>query len=106
MGAGAQPAAEHRYQDAACAQRRDQISGRQAGAVELEEHQIGVRRLHPHAGDLRQALRETSRTGMILGEPRDIVVEGIEAGGGADTGLAHGAAEPLFPAPDLVDESL
>src|SRR5687767_447058 len=32
---------------------------------------------------------------MILGEARDVVLEGVEAGSGEDARLAHGAAEDL-----------
>ena len=41
---------------------------------------------------------------MILGQPFDVVVEGVEAGGGADAALTQRAAEPLLPAPGAVDE--
>src|ERR1017187_7739678 len=42
--------------------------------------------------------------GVVARKPVDMVVEGVDAGGRANAGLAHRAAQPLLPAPDLVDE--
>ena len=50
------------------------------------------------AGRARQRLGEAARVGVILGEPRDVVLERVQAGGGEDAGLAHAAAEHLAPA--------
>ena len=41
---------------------------------------------------------------MIVGKPFDMMVERVDAGGSTNTGLAHRAAEPLLPAPGVVDE--
>jgi hypothetical protein len=41
---------------------------------------------------------------VIVGQPVDVVVERVDAGGGTDAGLPHRSAKPLLPAPDLVDE--
>ena len=54
----------------------------------------------------RQRLGEAARVGVILGQPRDVVLERVEAGGGEDAGLAHAAAEHLAPAVRAVDERL
>src|SRR5580698_5641328 len=35
-----------------------------------------------------------------------MMVERVDAGSGANAGLPHGAAQPLLPAPDLVDEAV
>ena len=75
------------------------------GAVGLEEHQIGLGLLHLDAVDLRQAARQRPRIGVIVGEAVDVMVERVDAGRGADAGLPHRSAEPLLPAPDVVDES-
>ena len=40
----------------------------------------------------------------VVRQAIDMVVERIDAGCGADTGLAHRSAQALLPAPDLVDE--
>jgi hypothetical protein len=41
---------------------------------------------------------------MIVGEAVDVMVERVDAGGGANAGLPHRSTEALFPAPDIVDE--
>ena len=43
---------------------------------------------------------------VVLGEPLDVVVERVQAGGREDPRLAHRAAEHLLAAPGLVDQGL
>ena len=50
---------------------------------------------------LEQAFREPARPRVILGEPVDVVVEGVDAGGRDDPGLAHRPAEQVLEAPRL-----
>ena len=104
MGAGADAAVHHGEQHAALAQRLDHLVAGDAGAVGLEEHQIGLGLLHLDAVDLRQPARQRAGIGVIVGEAVDVMVERVDAGRGADAGLPHRAAEALLPAPDLVDE--
>ena len=54
--------------------------------------------------DLRQAAGERARIGVVVGEAIDVMVERVDAGGGADAGLPHRAAEALLPLPHRVDE--
>ena len=42
---------------------------------------------------------EPGRAAVVLGEPVDVVVEGVEPGRGEDARLAHAAAEPLAQHP-------
>ena len=86
------------------AQRAWQLVARHAGAVGVEEDQVGVGFLHHHARDLPQAAGQRLGVGVVLGQAIDVVVERVEAGGGADAGLAHRAAEALLPAPGVADE--
>src|SRR6185312_12432827 len=102
MRAGANAAVHHREQDAALAQGLDHFGAGDAGAVRLEEYQIGLGLLHLDAIDLRQSPRP--RIGVIVGEAVDVMVERVDAGRGANTGLPHRPAEALLPAPDVVDE--
>ncbi len=104
MGTGADAAVHHCQQHAARAQRCDHLLSRNAGAVGLEEHQVGFGLLHLDAVDLRQPARQRPRIGVIVGEAIDVMVERIDAGRRTDAGLAHRAAEALLPAPDIVDE--
>jgi hypothetical protein len=41
---------------------------------------------------------------VIVGEAVDVMVERVDAGGRSNAGLPHRSAEPLLPAPDVVDE--
>ena len=104
MRAGANAAVHHREQNAALAQGLDHLVAGDAGAVRLEEHQIGLGLLHLDAVDLRQPARQRARIGVIVGEAVDVMVERVDAGRGANAGLPHRSAEALFPAPDVVDE--
>ena len=82
----------------------DHLVAGDAGAVGPEEDQVGFGLLHLDARDLRQPPRQRAGIGVIVRKAIDMMVERVDAGGGADAGLAHRAAEPLLPAPDLVDE--
>ena len=104
MGAGPDPAVHHRQQHAALTQCLDHIFAGDAGAIGFEENEVGFGLLHLDAGNLRQSLRQRAGIGVVVGEPVDMVIERVDAGGGADAGLAHRAAEALLPAPDVVDE--
>ena len=81
-----------------------QFIGGHAGAARVEEHQVGFRLLDDQSGDLRQAASQDARVRVILGEPVDIVLERVGAGGGANPRLTQRPAQTLLPAPCLVDE--
>ena len=49
------------------------------------------------------AAAKRGRAGVVVGEPLDVVVEGVQAGGGQDADLAHAAAVALAPDPGLGD---
>ena len=53
MGAGPDPAVHHGQPYAALAQVRNHVATADAGAIGLEEYQIGFGLLHIDAGDLR-----------------------------------------------------
>jgi hypothetical protein len=105
MGAGPDAAVHHGEQHAALLQRLDHFFAGDAGAVGVEENQVGFGLLHIDPGDLRQTPRQRPGVGVIVRQPVDVVVERVNAGGGANAGLPHRAAKPLLPAPDLVDET-
>jgi hypothetical protein len=106
MRAGADAPVHHREQNAALAQGLDQLVAGDAGAIRLEEHQIGLGLLHLDAIDLRQPPCQRAGVGMIVGEAVDVMVERRDAGRGANAGLPHRSAEALFPAPDVIDEGV
>ena len=56
----------------------------------VEEHQIGVRLLDRDARHLAQAACKGLGVAMVVGQPIHVMVERMQAGGGADAGLAHG----------------
>ena len=45
----------------------------------------------------RARRREAAGTAVIVGQAVDVVLEGVQAGGGDDTRLPHAAAEELAP---------
>ena len=49
------------------------------------------------------ALGEPARARVVVGEPLDVVVERVDAGGGDDPRLAHRAAEEVLLAPRALD---
>ena len=86
MGAGPDAAIHHGEQDASLPQARDHVVAADAGAVRLEEHQVGLRLLHIDAGDLRQSPRQCPGVAVILRQPVDMVIERVSAGSGANPG--------------------
>ena len=56
------------------------------------------------ARDLGHAPRQGGGVGVVLGQAVDVVLQGVDTGGGVHAALAHRAAEPLLPAPGLADE--
>jgi hypothetical protein len=80
---------------------------RGAPSGERDEEEVRLHREHDGgAGERRQALGEPPRVVVILGEPRHVVVERVEAGRGEDAGLPHAAAEALAEPARLEDEVL
>ena len=70
----------------------------QPGLVNVEDHDVRLHRarieLDPgNAGELQGQLPGPL---MILGQPVDVMLQGIDAGGGNDPGLPHGAPEALL----------
>src|SRR2546421_5427396 len=72
----------------------------------LEEHDVGLdaRGIQAHAGQPREPVGQPTRVGVIVGQTLDVMPERVDAAGGDDAGLAHGAAHLLLAAPRLVDE--
>ena len=85
------------------------ISGHEvhAGFSRSEQCAPG-RRTRPHVNDsdifAADQLCQRAGIGVIVGEAIDMVVERVDAGGRANSGLPHRTAEALLPAPDIVDE--
>jgi len=104
MHAGADAAVHDSQQHTALAQFRNHPVGGDARAVGPEEHQIGLGLLHLDAVDLREPARQRPRIGMVVRETVDVMVERVNTACSANAGLPHRAAEPLLPAPDLVNE--
>src|SRR5438445_2369252 len=72
----------------------------------LEEHDVGLdaRGIEANAGQPHEPVRQPPRVGVIVGQTLDVMPERVDAAGGDDAGLAHGAAHLLLAAPRLVDE--
>ncbi len=70
--------------------------------VELDEVRLDLVEVDREPGRV-PALGEPARAGVVVGQPLDVVVEGVHAGGGDDPGLAHGAAEQVLLAPRALD---
>jgi hypothetical protein len=65
----------------------------------VDHHDVRV-----HGGGIHVArLGEQPGVLVVLGEPVDVVVEGVEPGGGQDADLPHPAAHPLAPDPRFRD---
>src|SRR6185312_1986961 len=77
----------------------------QAGLVNVEDHDVRLHgaRFELDPGNAGQLLRQLPGPLVILGQPIDVVLQGIDAGGGNDPGLPHGAPETLLVAPGLLD---
>ena len=56
----------------------------------------------PGGEKIRQTLQESSE--LVIGQPINIVIQRIDAGGGANTALAHGPTQALLPAPGAANE--
>ena len=48
--------------------------------------------------------RQATSVGVVVGQPLDVVAQGVDAAGRNDAGLTHRAAHLLLAAPRLVDE--
>ena len=66
--------------------------------VDLDEVRLDLLEVDRDAR-LVQPLAEAAGAGVVLGQPLDVVVEGVDARGGDDPGLAHRAAELVLVAP-------
>ncbi len=55
------------------------------------------------AGSTPQASRQQPGVRVVVGQPLDVVVEGVQPGGREDADLPHPAAHPLAPDPRLGD---
>ena len=84
MGAGPDPAIHHGKQHTALAQGADHPLAAEARTVGVEEHEIGLGLLYFHARDLRQPPRQRPRIGVIVRQPVDVMVERVNASGGAN----------------------
>ena len=81
-------------------------SRRQTGALCIEKHQIGFRRLHRDPRDLRHPTRQRRRVRVILGQAFDVVAQRVDTGRRVHPALPHRSAKALLPAPGLADEIL
>src|SRR3712207_3427042 len=62
--------------------------------LDLDEHDVGLRRIYRVAG-LAQPVGQSLRPLVVFFEPANVVLEGVEGGGGDHTRLPHAAAERL-----------
>ncbi|OEI67412.1 hypothetical protein Cus16_3012 [Curtobacterium sp. ER1/6] len=85
------PRPELHHPDTLLGRRRDE--GR--GVGHLSEHDVRVDRRRVDA----ERRREHPRVGVVLGEPFDVVLQRVPAGGREEAGLPHAAAVPLPPGP-------
>ena len=51
-----------------------------------------------------ERIRQRARSGVILGEPLDVLIERVEAGSRHDPRLAHRAAEEMLLAPRAIHQ--
>ena len=92
-------------QDALLLEGRRQFgSAHRTAHVEPDDVGLDARRIELDAGDLGKPLGQMAGVGVVLGQALDVVIERVQAGGGDDPGLAHGAADLLLDPPGLVDE--
>src|SRR5882672_4949077 len=107
MGAGAHAVfAGERERDAVRTCTGSNVQCGHARARGVEENQIGFRLLDRDALDLSEAARQHACVLVIFGKAVDMMVQRVDAGRGTDPALAHGATEPLLPAPGLADKRL
>ena len=62
---------------------------------DADEHHVRLRRVDLEAADAGEPGGEALGVGMILGEPLDVVLEGVEPGRGDDARLPHRTAQDL-----------
>src|SRR5262249_16819343 len=67
------------------------------GSVHFEPDQVRLdfRRYEPQPGRVGDSAGDELGVAMVLRQAFDVMVEGVERGGGEDTHLAHAAAEEL-----------
>ncbi len=73
------------------------------GEVDLDEVCLDLIDVDRTTG-FRERLRETSGARVVVGEPVDMVVEGVDARSGDDSRLAHRATEEVLLAPGTLDQ--
>ena len=61
-----------------------------AGPGRVEEHHVGVDAVmgEPEAGDVRQAPGQPRRVGVVVGQAIDVVLEGVDPGGGPASSIS------------------
>ena len=69
--------------------------------VEHEDVRLDGLRVHGAGRHLGERRRRPPRPGMVIGQPPDVLVQGIQPGRGEDADLAHAAPVPLAPHPRL-----
>ena len=74
---------------------RQRVLARQRRDVELDEVRLDLVGVDGEPG-LGEAAASRSRARVVVGEPLDVVVERVDAGGRDDPGLAHRAAEEVL----------
>ena len=82
-----------------CSASRAIASSFESGATSIWTKFVSTRIGVDGEPGLGEPQREPLRTGMVVGEPVDVVVERIDASGRDDAGLAHRAAEEVLQAP-------
>ena len=84
--------------DALLGQPRDRLLRRQRRDVELDEVRLDAVRVDREPG-LGEPERQPPGAPVVVGEPVDVVVERVQAGGRDDPRLAHRAAEQVLQPP-------
>ena len=89
-----------RQADAGRLQPRERLAALEAERreVDLDEVRLDLLEVDREPAS-RERLRERARTGVVVGEPVDVVVERVDARRGHDPGLTHRAAEEVLLAP-------
>ena len=75
-------------------------------AGQLDVAHVRLHRIEVHGESFQRvdALGQGARPCVILGQPLDVVLQGVQPGRGQDTGLAHAATEQFPPAVRPLDE--
>src|SRR5439155_13225005 len=71
--------------------------------VDLDEVRLHLLQIDRHAGGV-QTLGQSPGPHVVVGEPRDVVVEGVDAGRRNDSGLPHRSAELVLETPRLLHQ--